>query len=27
VEADYWLPIGTVEAWQAAQAADVSPAR
>jgi NDP-sugar pyrophosphorylase family protein len=27
VEAGYWLPIGTVEAWQAAQAADVSPAR
>jgi bifunctional UDP-N-acetylglucosamine pyrophosphorylase/glucosamine-1-phosphate N-acetyltransferase len=27
VEAGYWLPIGTVEAWQAAQAADVTPAR
>jgi bifunctional UDP-N-acetylglucosamine pyrophosphorylase/glucosamine-1-phosphate N-acetyltransferase len=27
VEASYWLPIGTVEAWQAAQTADVSPAR
>ena len=27
VEAKYWLPIGTVEAWQAAQTADVSPAR
>jgi len=27
VEAGYWLPIGTVEQWQAAQSADVSPAR
>jgi bifunctional UDP-N-acetylglucosamine pyrophosphorylase/glucosamine-1-phosphate N-acetyltransferase len=27
VEAGYWLPIGTVEAWQAAQTADVSPVR
>ena len=27
VEADYWLPIGTVEAWEAAQTADVGPAR
>jgi bifunctional UDP-N-acetylglucosamine pyrophosphorylase/glucosamine-1-phosphate N-acetyltransferase len=27
VEAGYWLPIGTVEAWQGAQTADVSPAR
>jgi bifunctional UDP-N-acetylglucosamine pyrophosphorylase/glucosamine-1-phosphate N-acetyltransferase len=27
VEAGFWLPIGTVEAWQAAQSADVSPAR
>lgn len=27
VAADYWLPIGTVEQWQAAQAADLSPAR
>jgi len=26
-EANYWLPIGTVEQWQAAQRADVSPAR
>jgi NDP-sugar pyrophosphorylase family protein len=26
VEATYWLPIGTVEAWQAAQSADVSKA-
>lgn len=25
VEASYWLPIGTVEAWRAAQAADVGP--
>lgn len=25
VEARYWLPIGTVEAWEAAQSADVSP--
>lgn len=24
VEAGYWLPIGTVEQWQAAQTADVS---
>ncbi len=27
VEAGYWLPIGTVEAWDAAQAADVSAVR
>ncbi|MCS6864057.1 MAG: nucleotidyltransferase family protein [Gemmataceae bacterium] len=27
VSASYWLPIGTVEQWQAAQTADVSPAR
>lgn len=27
VAADYWLPIGTVEQWQAAQTADLSPAR
>jgi NDP-sugar pyrophosphorylase family protein len=27
VRADYWLPIGTVEAWRAAQTADVGPAR
>lgn len=27
VEAKYWLPIGTIEQWQAAQTADVSPAR
>ena len=27
VEAGYWLPIGTVEAWQAAQTADVGPAK
>jgi NDP-sugar pyrophosphorylase family protein len=27
VAAGYWLPIGTVEQWRAAQAADVSPAR
>ena len=27
VEAGYWLPIGTVEAWEASQAADISPAR
>jgi NDP-sugar pyrophosphorylase family protein len=27
VEASYWLPIGTVEQWQAAQTADVSPAK
>jgi NDP-sugar pyrophosphorylase family protein len=27
IEADYWLPIGTVEAWEAAQTADVTPAR
>lgn len=27
VEAGYWLPIGTVEAWQAAQTADISPAK
>ncbi|HEY8505557.1 MAG TPA: nucleotidyltransferase family protein [Gemmataceae bacterium] len=27
VRATFWLPIGTVEAWQAAQTADLSPAR
>ncbi len=27
VAADYWLPIGTVEQWQAAQTADVSAAK
>ena len=27
VEAGYWLPIGTVEQWQAAQIADVAAAR
>ena len=27
VEADYWLPIGTVEAWQDAQHRDVTPVR
>ena len=27
VEATYWLPIGTVEAWTAAQTADVALAR
>lgn len=27
VAADYWLPIGNVEQWTAAQTADVSPAR
>jgi UDP-N-acetylglucosamine diphosphorylase / glucose-1-phosphate thymidylyltransferase / UDP-N-acetylgalactosamine diphosphorylase / glucosamine-1-phosphate N-acetyltransferase / galactosamine-1-phosphate N-acetyltransferase len=27
VEASYWLPIGTVEAWQAAQTADLGPVR
>lgn len=27
VEADYWLPIGTVEAWQAAQTANIAPVR
>jgi bifunctional UDP-N-acetylglucosamine pyrophosphorylase/glucosamine-1-phosphate N-acetyltransferase len=27
VEASYWLPIGTVEQWQAAQTADVSAVR
>ena len=27
VAADYWLPIGTVEQWHAAQSADVSKAR
>jgi NDP-sugar pyrophosphorylase family protein len=27
VAADYWLPIGTVEQWQAAQTADVSKAK
>ena len=27
VEASYWLPIGTVGAWESAQTADVGPAR
>jgi NDP-sugar pyrophosphorylase family protein len=27
IAADYWLPIGTIEQWQAAQTADVSRAR
>jgi bifunctional UDP-N-acetylglucosamine pyrophosphorylase/glucosamine-1-phosphate N-acetyltransferase len=27
VAADYWLPIGTVEQWQAAQTANLSKAR
>jgi bifunctional UDP-N-acetylglucosamine pyrophosphorylase/glucosamine-1-phosphate N-acetyltransferase len=27
VEAKYWLPIGTVSQWEAAQTADLSPAR
>jgi bifunctional UDP-N-acetylglucosamine pyrophosphorylase/glucosamine-1-phosphate N-acetyltransferase len=27
VAADYWLPIGNVAQWEAAQTADVSPAR
>jgi bifunctional UDP-N-acetylglucosamine pyrophosphorylase/glucosamine-1-phosphate N-acetyltransferase len=27
VAADYWLPIGTVEQWTAAQTADVSKAK
>lgn len=27
IEADYWLPIGNVEQWTAAQTADVNPAR
>ena len=27
VPAEYWLPIGTIEQWQAAQTADVSKAR
>jgi NDP-sugar pyrophosphorylase family protein len=27
VEATFWLPIGTVEAWQGAQTADLTPAR
>ena len=27
IEASYWLPIGTVEAWEASQNADVRPAR
>jgi bifunctional UDP-N-acetylglucosamine pyrophosphorylase/glucosamine-1-phosphate N-acetyltransferase len=27
VEANYWLPIGTIEQWQNAQTADLSPAR
>ncbi|MBX9582910.1 MAG: nucleotidyltransferase family protein [Gemmataceae bacterium] len=27
VEADYWLPIGTIEQWEASQTADVGPAR
>jgi bifunctional UDP-N-acetylglucosamine pyrophosphorylase/glucosamine-1-phosphate N-acetyltransferase len=27
VQANYWLPIGTIEQWNAAQQADLSPAR
>jgi NDP-sugar pyrophosphorylase family protein len=27
VEAEYWLPIGTIEQWDAANRADVEPAR
>lgn len=27
VEAQYWLPIGTVDAWQSAQTANIAPAR
>ena len=27
VRADYWLPIGTVAAWEASQTADLTPAR
>jgi len=27
VEANYWLPIGTIEQWNAAQQADLGPAR
>ncbi len=27
VRANYWLPIGTVTAWEASQSADLSPAR
>jgi bifunctional UDP-N-acetylglucosamine pyrophosphorylase/glucosamine-1-phosphate N-acetyltransferase len=27
VEARYWLPIGTIEQWQAAQTADLGPVR
>jgi len=27
VEAKYWLPIGTIEQWEGAQGADVSPVR
>ncbi|MCZ2341970.1 MAG: nucleotidyltransferase family protein [Bacteroidales bacterium] len=27
VEADYWLPIGTVTAWQSAQTANIDPVR
>lgn len=27
VEAKYWLPIGTIEQWQAAEKADVTPVR
>ena len=27
VKADYWLPIGTIEQWEAAQSADVNAAR
>ena len=27
VEATFWLPIGTVEAWEAAQSADLTMAR
>src|SRR5205814_1409378 len=27
VQAGYWLPIGTIEQWEAAQSADVNPAK
>ncbi|MCI0700938.1 MAG: nucleotidyltransferase family protein [Planctomycetia bacterium] len=27
VSANYWLPIGTIEQWKAAQTADISPAK
>ena len=27
VEATYWLPIGTVEAWNASQSADITPVK